>query len=159
MNNTVSVKKLANGLTIVSPKTHPHVESIYLELVVRVGARNDSDEFFGLAHFVEHVVAEIAEASIRRHEWINDYMLDTFDAVIDQEKTTYYVGVAKNDSERALQLVLSVLQSPVVTPEIIERNKEIVIEELLEDLDSDTTQATRYFASQYHKDNTLGSYY
>jgi predicted Zn-dependent peptidase len=148
------------GLTLITSRSYKHVESVYIELIVQVGGRNDDGKHFGLAHFTEHVLGEVVSAKLRRHDWINDYMLDLFDASTDQEKTTYYIACAKEDVGKSLTLLLPLLDnfhiSTEITAELIKQEKAVVAEEILGYYDEEVAVVRQHLAHEYYGDNSLG---
>ena len=64
-NQPVSTRVLPNGLTLLHTPA-PRSSVGYVGVAVRVGARDEADDDFGLAHFVEHT---IFKGTARRRAW------------------------------------------------------------------------------------------
>jgi predicted Zn-dependent peptidase len=159
MNDKPHLTNLPSGLDILSAARFEHVESVYLELTVKVGGRMDDDAHFGLAHFVEHLVAHAVTKQFRTHEWISNYILQTFDASTDQEKTTYYLAAAKEDLDSCIECLARIISPQSLIEQIsdsdLTREKSVVIEELSSYLDEDDTEAKLAFAQAYYGNETL----
>ena len=154
MNKNSDIIALNNGLTIIHEQSS-NASSTILELTIRVGGRDDDDQTFGMAHFVEHILANAIETRIRGFSWVGNYMLDTFEAATDQEKTTYGFAVAKEDGPEALTLIMSVFDV-AITQDIIDQEKAVVTEELLGFLDEEMTPSQLHFAKVHYGDSPLG---
>jgi len=159
MNDKPRIINLPSGLDILSAPRFEHVESVYLELTVKVGGRMDNDDHFGLAHFVEHLAAHVVTKQFRTHKWISNYILQSFDASTDQEKTVYYLAAAKEDLDSCIKCLVQIISPQLLIKQIsdedITREKSIVIEELLSYLDEDDTNFKLAMSRAYYGENTL----
>ena len=126
-NSTV----LDNGLRVLTSNM-PHTYSVTLALFVGVGSRYEPDETAGSTHFLEHLLfkgsknwpkaQDISEAI----EGVGGMM----NASTDREITIYYCKVAKPHFKRALSVLLDMVVNPLLDPEEMEKERQVILEEL-----------------------------
>ena len=122
---------LENGLRVLT-STMPHTYSVTLALFVGVGSRYEPDETAGSTHFLEHLLfkgtknwpraQDISEAI----EGVGGVM----NASTDREITIYWCKVAKPHFRRALAVLLDMVLNPLLDPEEMEKERQVILEEL-----------------------------
>ena len=120
---------LPNGLRIVfrrtaSPVTHAGV-------YINVGSRHEQGSNEGIAHFIEHSIFKGTEH--RRAGHIRnriDGVGGELDAFTTKEETCVYASVLTQHLERCLELFADILFHSTFPPHEIEKEKEVVIEEI-----------------------------
>ncbi len=122
---------LDNGLRVLT-STMPHTYSVTLALFVGVGSRYEPDETAGSTHFLEHLLfkgskswptaQDISEAI----EGVGGMM----NASTDREITIYYCKVAKPHFKRALAVLLDMVVNPLLDPDEMEKERQVILEEL-----------------------------
>jgi predicted Zn-dependent peptidase len=121
---------LANGLRIITD-TVPSVKSVTLGIQIDAGSRDDPKKSPGLAHFIEHAIfkgtkrrtyIDIAR-NIEKH---GGYL----DAYTTKEQTCIYLRCLPEHLEPSFDLLSDLVCDPVFPPEEIEKEKEVVIEEI-----------------------------
>lgn len=129
------VVTLGNGARIVFDAM-PHLATASVGVWLAAGARHESDERNGLAHFLEHMAfkaaggrsaREIAEAVEARGAVMN--------AATDYERTSYFVRCLAEDAPAMLDIALSLPFAPEHPPEEIAREKGVVLQEIGEAAD------------------------
>lgn len=132
---TVSLTTLDNGLRVVSHEM-PHLQTVSLGVWINAGARNEALEEHGIAHFLEHMAfkgtnrrsaLEIAEEIESAGGDIN--------AATGMEMTSYFARVLKDDTALALDVLADILLEPRFDAEEIERERQVVIQEIGASLD------------------------
>jgi predicted Zn-dependent peptidase len=128
--------KLGNGLRVaVDPL--PGAESVALGLYAMVGSRSEPEHLCGLAHLVEHMVfkgagkrntRELAEAI----EDVGGYM----NAWTSRDQTTFHGRVLGRDTALLAELIADLVRSPHLSDEHIEREKDVILSEIGETVDS-----------------------
>ena len=121
---------LPNGLRIISNLV-PYVHSITLGIWVNAGSREDPGGREGLAHFIEHA---IFKGTLRRDyveiarciEQTGGYI----DAWTTKEQTCLYVRCLREHLPLAFDLLSDLICNPVFPPEELEKEKEVVLEEI-----------------------------
>jgi predicted Zn-dependent peptidase len=121
---------LANGLRIITDAV-ASVKSVTLGIQIDAGSRDDPGEAPGLAHFIEHALfkgtgrrsyIDIAR-NIEKH---GGYL----DAYTTKEQTCIYLRCLPEHLEPSFDLLSDLVCDPVFPPEEIEKEKEVVIEEI-----------------------------
>src|SRR5437899_5478322 len=121
---------LSNGIRVVSEEV-PYVQSVAMGIWVDTGARDETDEHSGISHFIEHL---LFKGTPRRSA---QQIAEEFDAVggqlnafTDKEYTCYYAKVLPEHTELALDVLGDMLQNSLLDAAEIEREKNVVIEEI-----------------------------
>ena len=120
---------LPNGLRMV----HLPMESpvSYCGFAVNAGTRDEESNEFGLAHFVEHMMFKGTE---KRKAWhILNRMENVggeLNAYTTKEDTCIYASFLARDYERALELFADIVFHSVFPEKEIEKEKEVVIDEI-----------------------------
>ncbi|UWX57333.1 insulinase family protein [Chlorobaculum sp. MV4-Y] len=126
----VETGTLPNGLHIVSNQV-PWIHSVTLGLWINAGSREDPEGFEGMAHFIEHALfkgtqkrdyVEIA----RSIEETGGYI----DAWTTKEQTCLCVRCLREHLHLAFDLLADLCCNPVFPPDEIEKEKEVVLEEI-----------------------------
>src|SRR3990172_6964681 len=122
---------LPGGLRIVTSEM-PHTRSISSAIFIGTGARYEPDEEAGLSHFLEHLLfkgtqrrptaKEISEAI----EGVGGIL----NGATDKELTVYSCKVAKPHFPLGLDVLVDMIRDPLMAPEVVERERRVVIEEL-----------------------------
>lgn len=135
MKHSYNILTLTNGLRTVCWHTDGLVS--YIGAVVNAGSRDEGPEFFGLAHFVEHT---IFKGTDRRRSWQISSRMESIggelNAYTSKEETMIYTNAPVGYEDRALDLLSDLITSSRFPKEEIEREREVVIEEIHSYLDS-----------------------
>src|SRR5215204_2532870 len=121
---------LDNGLRLIT-ETMPHVRSVTIGVWLTRGSRHESDEQGGIAHFVEHMLFKGTDArSAEDIAQAIDSIGGQLDAFTAKEYAGYYIKVLDEHLPLALDVLSDIVLNPAFTPEDIEREKKVVIEEI-----------------------------
>jgi predicted Zn-dependent peptidase len=133
---SAAMHRLSNGLTVaVDPIAG--AESVALGVYAMVGSRSEPENCSGLAHLVEHMVfkgagkrntRELAEAI----EDVGGYM----NAWTSRDQTTFHGRVLARDTALLAELLADLIRAPHMTEAHLEREKDVVLSELGETIDS-----------------------
>ncbi len=127
---------LDNGIRILTEKVD-YVRSVSLGVWIRAGARDERPEDSGISHFLEHMVFK---GTTRRSGLAIAQALESvgggLDAFTSREHTCFLARVLGEHVPLAIDVVGDLLCDPLLTPESIEMEKQVVIEEIrsMEDL-------------------------
>ena len=104
---SVRTTTLPNGLRIVSHEM-PHLQTVSLGVWVHAGARNETLEQHGIAHFLEHMAFKgtTSRSALQIAEAIED-VGGYINAYTSRETTAYYVRVLEEDVPLALDVMLA----------------------------------------------------
>ena len=127
---TFNSSKLNNGLNIVT-YSMPNVNSVSINIIVKVGSRYESEEEAGISHFLEHMAfkgtktrsaIEIAKEfdSIGGH----------FNAYTSRENTVYYTKVLKQHTKQAICILADILQNSLFEEEDIKKELSVISQEI-----------------------------
>ena len=122
---------LDNGLRIVTT-TMAHTRSVSIYFFIGVGSRFESDAEAGISHFIEHVLfrgtaqrktaKEISEAI----EGVGGFL----NGGTDKEMTLYWARVSQDHFPLALDVLADVYQHSRFEAEDIEKERQIIVEEI-----------------------------
>lgn len=120
---------LSNGLKII----HQQVDgkAAYCGLIINAGSRDEREDEAGIAHFIEHVIFKGTEKRKAYH--ILSRMEDVggeLNAYTTKEDTCIYASFLPKDYERALELFADIIFDSVFPEKEIEKEKEVVIDEI-----------------------------
>jgi predicted Zn-dependent peptidase len=133
---TGELHRLANGLTVaVDPM--PQAESVAIGLYAQVGSRSEPEHLSGLAHFVEHMVFKGAGSRDTRAlaEAIED-VGGSINAWTARDQTVFYGRTLAKDADLLCEILTDMVRSPHFAEEHLEREKQVILSELGEVVDS-----------------------
>jgi len=129
--------RLDNGLRIITSPV-PHIRSVSICIFIGVGSRYENEIEAGISHFIEHLcfkgtpkrptAKDISEAI----EGVGGIL----NGGTDKELTVYWCKVAKPSLPLALDVLVDMLLSSKLDPEDIEKERQVIIEEINMSLDS-----------------------
>jgi predicted Zn-dependent peptidase len=121
---------LPNGIRILTEEI-PHVHSLSIGLWVDTGSKNESEDVYGISHFIEHMLFKGTKT--RSAMQIAQELEDTggsINAFTDKENTCFYARVLDKYLDKSIDVLTDIYLNSVFDPEEIEREKQVVIEEL-----------------------------
>ena len=121
---------LPNGVRVVT-ETIPSVRSVAVGAWVHAGSRDEAADQNGITHFIEHLVFKGTER--RRGYLINQRMESVggyLNAFTSKEHTCFYARGLDEHLDRALDTVLDLVSRPTLPPREIEKEKDVVVEEI-----------------------------
>ena len=134
---------LDNGLRLITAEM-PHTHSVSIGIFVGVGSRYENEAQSGISHFIEHLLFRGTERRRTAKE-----ISGTVEGVggflnggTDKELTVYWCKVAKPHFPLALDVLVDMLLNSRFDPEDIERERQIIIEEMNMVKDSPSQQAS-----------------
>ena len=153
---SVEISVLDNGLRVVSDAA-PHLESASVGIWVDAGARNESLETNGVAHFLEHMAFKgterrSARAIAEEIEAVGGHL----NAYTGREHTAYYARVLKADVPLALDLLADILQHSVFDETELSRERDVVIQEIGQALDTPDDIIFDYLQETAYPDQPIG---
>lgn len=120
---------LKNGLKIIHQQAVSR--AAWCGLIIGVGSRDEREGEEGIAHFIEHVIFKGTERRKAFHilSRIED-VGGELNAYTTKEDTCIYASFLKEDYERALELFADIVFHSVFPAKEIEKEKEVVIDEI-----------------------------
>lgn len=133
---TVQLDTLPNGFRIVTERM-PGLASASLGVWVDAGARHESVEENGIAHFLEHMAFKgtgrrSARQIAEEIEDVGGYL----NAYTSRERTAYYARVLSADVPLALDLIADILRDPKMAEAEIETERGVILQEIGQALDT-----------------------
>ena len=134
-----NVYKLDNGQTVViqEVKTNPIVT---IDTWIKTGSINENDKNNGVSHFLEHL---FFKGSTNHAPGEFDKILETKGAITNaatsKDFTHYYVTIPSKDFDLALEMHSDMLLNPLIPRKELEKERKVVIEEIMKDANSPTT--------------------
>lgn len=155
-NQPVSTRVLPNGLTLLHTPA-PRSSVGYVGVAVRVGARDEADDDFGLAHFVEHT---IFKGTARRRAW---HIINRMEAVggelnayTTKEETVIYSAFPGNNPARAAELIADLVANSQFPSAELEKEREVVADEIDSYLDTPSEAVYDDFEDMMFEGSPLG---
>ena len=121
---------LPNGIRVVS-EAIPYVKSVTLGIWVGTGSRSEDEHNHGISHFIEHMVFKgTHNRSAKDLAEMVDEVGGQLNAFTGKEQTCYYIKVLDTHLELALDVLSDMLLSSKFDTEDINREREVVLEEV-----------------------------
>lgn len=121
---------LANGIRVVSEEL-PYVHSVALGVWVRAGSRNESEDNHGVSHFIEHLLFKGTERrSAKEIAEALESVGGVLNAFTTKEYTCFYTRVLSEHLDLAIDVLSDMLFNPRFSPEDIEKEKKVILEEI-----------------------------
>ncbi|MFC1918373.1 M16 family metallopeptidase [Chloroflexota bacterium] len=132
---------LDNGLRIVTT-TMPHTHSVSICFFVGIGSRYESEAQAGISHFIEHLrfKGTLKRPTATEISAAIEGVGGILNGGTDKELTIYWAKVARHHFARALEVLVDMLLHSRFEPAEIERERQVVIEEINMTKDSPSQQ-------------------
>jgi len=126
---------LDNGIRLV----HHRIPGIvaHCGLVINTGSRDELVQEHGIAHFIEHMLFKGTRK--RKAYYILSRLEDVggeLNAYTTKEETAIHASIIKEDYERAVEIIYDIVFNSVLPEKEIEKEKEVVIDEINSYLDN-----------------------
>ncbi len=146
---------LKNGLKVIHEDAP--TKGAYCGLIINAGSRDEWPEETGIAHFIEHVIFK--GTGKRRAYHILSRLEDVggeLNAYTTKEDTCLYASFLPRDYDRALELFADIVFNSVFPEKEIEKEKEVVIDEINSYKDSPGELIFDDFEELVYKDEPIG---
>ncbi len=153
----IQTHTLSNGLRIIH---RPSLSEIsYCGIVVNTGARDEYPNEFGMAHFVEHMLFK-GTAKRKAHHIANrmENVGGELNAYTTKEETFFYATFLKEYFPRAVELMSDILFHSTFPPRQIEREREVILDEINSYYDSPSELIDDDFENMLYTGHELGHY-
>ncbi|MFM8804034.1 MAG: M16 family metallopeptidase, partial [Planctomycetia bacterium] len=122
-------ERLDNGLEVIAEVTDGAL-STSIGFFVRTGARDESDDVWGVSHFLEHMIfkgtADLPADEINRRF---DWMGASANAFTSEEDTVYHAAVLPSQQHEAVDLLARMMR-PALREEDFDTEKLVILEEI-----------------------------
>jgi predicted Zn-dependent peptidase len=129
------IHTLPNGIRLVHTRIQGPVA--HCGLVINAGSRNETEKDHGIAHFIEHMLFKGTRKRKAYH--ILSRLEDVggeLNAYTTKEETVIHASFLREDYERTMELISDVTFNSVFPVKEIEKEKDVVIEEINSYLDN-----------------------
>ena len=157
MPNTPIVRDvLGNGLRILTERM-TQVRSVSIGVWLTRGSRHETAERGGIAHFVEHMLFKgTASRTAEDIAQAIDSIGGQLDAFTAKEYASYYIKVLDEHLPLAIDVLADIVRNPAFSPEDIEREKKVVVEEIKMVEDTPDDLVHEIFTQGFWENHPLG---
>jgi predicted Zn-dependent peptidase len=146
---------LDNGIRLV----HHRIPGLvaHCGLIINIGSRDETDQEHGIAHFIEHMLFK--GTGKRKSFHILSRLEDVggeLNAYTTKEETAIHASFLKDDYERAVELISDVTFNSSFPEKEIEKEKDVVIEEINSYLDNPADLIFDDFEELIFQDQAIG---
>jgi predicted Zn-dependent peptidase len=147
---------LDNGVRILSEEI-PHVRSVSTGIWVNAGSRDETDENSGISHFIEHMMFKgTKERTPKQIAEELDTVGGQLNAFTTKEYTCYHTKVLDEHFDLSVDLLSDMLFNSNFSQEDINREKNVIIEEIKMYEDAPDELVHDIFTSTLWKGHPLG---
>jgi len=122
---------LDNGLRLITSNM-PHTRSVSVAFFIGTGSRYETDDQAGISHFIEHLCFKgtTRRPTAREVSGAIEGVGGLLNGGTDKELTLYWCKVAHTHCALALDVLTDMLLSSRFDPEDIEKERQVIIEEI-----------------------------
>lgn len=121
---------VGDGLVVLT-ESMPGLRSASIGIWVRAGSVHETPELMGASHMLEHMVFKgTTRRSARDLALVLERVGGSLDAYTTREHTCYQAKVLDENTELALDVLADLVMSPLLRPEDLELEREVVLEEI-----------------------------
>lgn len=120
---------LSNGIRLIHRPVNANVA--HCGIILNTGSRDEQEDEWGIAHFIEHVVFK--GTTKRKAYHILSRMEDVggeLNAYTTKEETCIYTTFLDKDYKRALELISDITFNSVFPEKELEKEKEVILDEI-----------------------------
>lgn len=146
---------LKNGIRIIHKPTLSQVA--HCGFIINTGSRDENLSKNGITHFIEHAIFKGTKKR-KAYHILNriDNVGGELNAYTTKENTSIYASFTKEYFERALELLTDILFNSTYPESELEKEKEVIIDEINSYQDSPYEQIYDDFEGQIFKNHPLG---
>ena len=131
----IQTHQLANGILLIHHATNSPIA--HCGIMINVGARDESTDQQGMAHFIEHALFKGTKKRKAFH--ILSRLEDVggeLNAYTTKEETWYYASFMKEYYERSIELLSDLILNSTLPKKELEKEKDVIIDEIYSYSDS-----------------------
>src|SRR3569832_1603574 len=152
----VTREVLDTGLRLIT-ESMPHVRSVSIGVWLTRGARHESDDQGGIAHFVEHMLFKgTGTRSAEDIAQAIDSIGGQLDAFTAKEYASYYIKVLDEHLPLAVDLLSDIVLRPAFAADEVEREKKVILEEIKMVEDTPDDLVHELFTQHFWEGHPLG---
>jgi predicted Zn-dependent peptidase len=148
--------KTSKGLSVVT-YSMPHINSVSINIIVKVGSRYETISEAGISHFLEHMAFKgTTNRSASQIAQEFDTIGGHFNAYTSKENTVYYTKVLSQHTQTALDILADILQNSLFSPDEITKEFSVISQEIAEVNDNPDDLVHEKFYSLAYGNHPLG---
>ena len=148
--------KTSNGINVVTYSME-HVNSITINVIVKVGSRDETEEESGVSHFLEHMAFKGTKNRTATDIAIEfDTIGGHFNAYTSRENTVYYAKVLSQHGKQAMTILADILQNSVFNSDEITKEFSVISQEIAEVKDNPDDLVYEKFYTLAYPNQSLG---
>lgn len=148
--------RLDNGLRIVT-ESMSHVRSASVGVWIETGSRHEPAALNGISHFIEHAIFKgTSRRSARDIAIEGDRQGGNLNASTGQETTCVYTRVLDEQLGQAIDLIADMLTDPAFVADEIERERQVILEEIKMVEDTPDELIHDIFAEHFWPEHAFG---
>ena len=148
--------KTSNGINVVTYSME-HLNSITINVIVKVGSRYESEEESGISHFLEHMAFKGTKNRTATDIAIEfDTIGGHFNAYTSRENTVYYAKVLSQHGKQAMTILADILQNSVFNSDEITKEFSVISQEIAEVKDNPDDLVYEKFYTLAYPNQSLG---
>ncbi|MCF8494975.1 MAG: insulinase family protein [Rickettsiaceae bacterium] len=134
-----------------------HVNSITINVIVKVGSRDETEEESGVSHFLEHMAFKGTKNRTATDIAIEfDTIGGHFNAYTSRENTVYYAKVLSQHGKQALSILADILQNSVFNSDEIAKEFSVISQEIAEVKDNPDDLVYEKFYTLAYPNQSMG---
>lgn len=127
---------LPGGVRVVTERID-HVRSVALGVWIDSGARDEKEGIYGISHLIEHMLFKGTEKRTAREIALSlEALGGSLDGFTSKELTCYHARFLDEHLEIACDVLLDLLNNPLLEEESLEKEKKVIAEEIKSYYDS-----------------------
>lgn len=147
---------LSNGMRVVY--IHAPTQVAHLGVTILAGSRYENKEEEGLAHFLEHCIFKGTKKRRSLHILSRlDAVGGELNAYTTKEEICVYASFTKEYTKRSSELISDIILNSTFPPKEIEKEKEIILDEINSYLDAPSDKIFDDFEAHLFKNHVLGN--
>jgi predicted Zn-dependent peptidase len=147
--------ELSNGMKVVYLKRDAYVA--HLGVMVHAGSRFERPNEQGLAHFIEHCIFKGTEKRTSIDVFSDlDRVGGELNAYTNKEEIAVHASFRKAHFSIAAELIGDILQSATFPEEELQKEKDVILDEIMSYLDSPSERIHDEFEAHLYKGHSLG---
>lgn len=154
--NEYNIFTLKNGLRVIHKEVKRNQVS-HCGLIIDAGTRDEEENEAGMAHFIEHCIFKGTKKRKAFHILSRlDAVGGELNAFTTKEETCIYASFLNRHFQRAIELIADITFNSTFPEKEIQREKEVVIDEIYSYLDSPSEQIIDDFEHDLFQGHPLG---
>ena len=147
---------LHNGLTLLTEEM-PNIRSVCMGVWLKQGSRHETEDENGISHFIEHLLFKGTERRTAQEiAKTIDKIGGQCDAFTSKEYTCFYARVLDEHLPVAFDLLADIVLRPKFDPDLIEKERNVIFEEIKMVEDSPDELVFDLFTETIWRDHPLG---